>query len=425
VRGSNRVKRLGIFVEHFPPFLGSDRTVFELAKRIADTGVQVHFIATQPLRYLIGQRPPDWEYKDNWSRPPPKVHKNITAEYLMVGRRTNAVWRRFNPLAYLLTIIQFTVKSIRTIVGFNPSVVVVANASPIVGIVGFLSTKLTNKPLLIGCPDWMSAYVAGLTNTRMNSLGPVLIQLVEFSLYQWADRVVAVTDFLNKLLIAHGLDSRKIVVIPNGADTVLFNPDVDCSDIRKKYRLENRIVVLFTGHLEDWAGIDLIHDLAKQLNQEVPNSTILLVGKGAATSKLFDRLIHSNLGHMVTHAGLQPYQDMPLFTAAADVALCLFPNTPVSHAASPLKLFEYLASGKAVVATCVSGTTEVLDSSSGMLVAPGNTKEICDAVVNLCSDPSLRNALGNSGRKLIEEKYSWEKLGHRFLDECESLVSRK
>ncbi|MCK5388909.1 MAG: hypothetical protein KAJ36_00345, partial [Candidatus Thorarchaeota archaeon] len=61
------MKRLGIFVEHFPPFLGSDRSIFELAKRIADTGVQVHFIVTQPLRYLIGQRPADWKYQDYWS----------------------------------------------------------------------------------------------------------------------------------------------------------------------------------------------------------------------------------------------------------------------------------------------------------------------------------------------------------------------
>ncbi|MFW9871348.1 MAG: hypothetical protein ACFFEL_17105, partial [Candidatus Thorarchaeota archaeon] len=81
--GSNHIKRLTIFVEHFPPFLGSDRSVYEYAKRIADTGVQIHFIVTQPLRYLIGQRSPDWEYTKNWLKPPSKVHKNINAEYLL------------------------------------------------------------------------------------------------------------------------------------------------------------------------------------------------------------------------------------------------------------------------------------------------------------------------------------------------------
>lgn len=425
MRGSNRIKRLGIFVEHFPPFLGSDRAVFELAKPIADSGVQIHFIVTQPLRYLVGQRPLDWEYKEYWVKAPPKIHKNITAEYLLLGKRLTSLWRLLQPLAYLLTIILFTIKSIRALVKFSPDVVIVAHASPVIGIVGLLSTKLTNRPLLIGCPDWMSAYVAGLTNKKMNSLNPVIIQLVEFSLYRWADKVFAATHFLRNLLISRKLDPRKIIVIPNGADSVLFNPDVDVSRIKKKYRLEGRTVVLFTGHLEDWAGIELIYDLAQELNEKVPNSTILLVGAGKSTSGLLDRLIRSRLGHMVTHAGLHPYEEMPFFTAVSDVALCLFPDTPVSHAASPLKLFEYLSSGRAVVATRVAGTSEVLESSSGVLVTPGNTEEICNAVVNLCKNPQLCRTLGENGRKLVEEKYSWRILGQRFLEVCESLNSKE
>jgi glycosyltransferase involved in cell wall biosynthesis len=425
MRDSNSTRRLVVFVEHFPPFLGSDRTVFELAKRIADTGVQIHFIVTQPLRYLINQRPPDWEYKNNWSHPPPKIHRNISAEYLLVGRSLHALWRNLKPLAYLLTVILFSVRSIKALVKFNPSVIVVANASPIVGIVAFLSTRFTAKPFVIGCPDWMSAYVAGLTNRTMNSFGPVIIKLFEFSLYRWADRVFASTNFLKKLLVSNGVDSGKIVVIPNGVDVDLFNPNTDVSDIKKKYHLESRFVVLFSGHLEDWAGIDLVYDLAKCLSEKVPNSTILLVGEGASTIKLLNRLIRSNLSHMVTHAGLHPHTEMPYFTAVSDVALCLFPDSPVAHAASPLKLFEDLASRNAVVATRVAGTTEVIDNTNGLLVRPGSAKDICDAVIKLSKDKELRNTLGINGRKLVEEKYSWSKLARVLLDICESLNSEK
>ena len=165
--------------------------------------------------------------------------------------------------------------------------------------------------------------------------------------------------------------------------------------------------------------------MADCLNQKNTNATILLVGAGESSGSLLTRLARSNLGHMVTHAGFHPYEEMPLFTAVSDVALCIFPDTPVSHAASPLKLFEYLASGSAVVATRVAGTTEIVDSSSGMLVSPGNTKEICDAVIKLSNDSELRNNLGITGRKLVEEKYSWIKLGRKLLDVCEDLDSRK
>ncbi|MFW9844485.1 MAG: glycosyltransferase, partial [Candidatus Thorarchaeota archaeon] len=81
--------------------------------------------------------------------------------------------------------------------------------------------------------------------------------------------------------------------------------------------------------------------------------------------------------------------------------------------------------GTAVIATNVAGTAEVLDNTSGILVSPGNTREICDAVVKLRDDQDLRNSLGKSGRKLIEEKYSWSKLGQRLLEVCENLVSKK
>lgn len=425
VRKTSRIKRIAIFAEHFPPFLGSDRSIFELARSIAESGVHIHFIVTQPLRFLVGQRPPDWEYKENWQKPPPKFHKNISAEYLLLGNRLQSLWRILQPLAYLLTIIVFTIRSIKALLKFDPDVVVAAHASPIIGVVGSHSTKITNRPLLLGCPDWMSAYVAGLTNKKMNSLKPVIIQLVEFSLYKLADRIFASTQFLKNLLITHGLDPGKIVVISNGADSVLFNPNVDCSAIKKKYRLENRLVVLFIGHLEDWAGIDLIYDLAYELNKEVPNSLILLVGTGKSANNLLERLIRSNLGHMVTHAGLHPYEEMPLFISASDIDLCLFPDSPVSHSASPLKLFEYLSSGKAVVATRVMGTAEILDNITGVLVSPDSTKDICNAVIMLCKNAQMRQSLGNNGRKLIEEKYSWKKLGQSFLEVCEGLNTKK
>ncbi|MHA1771474.1 MAG: hypothetical protein ACTSXS_07835, partial [Candidatus Thorarchaeota archaeon] len=101
---SGRIQNLTIFVEHFPPFLGSDRTIFELARRVADRGIHIHFIATQPLRYLVGGRPDDWPYKKNWSGPPKHVHPNITAEYLLVNKHMESMWRRWPPLALLLTI---------------------------------------------------------------------------------------------------------------------------------------------------------------------------------------------------------------------------------------------------------------------------------------------------------------------------------
>jgi glycosyltransferase involved in cell wall biosynthesis len=416
-----KIRRMAVFVEHFPPFLGSDRTVFELTKRVAEKGVKVHFVATQPLRYLVGERPDDWSYKDNWVGPPPKVHPNVTCEYLLLSRYLEAMWRRFPPIAYLITLMLFTLRGIHAVLKHQADIVVAAHASPIVGVVSLLSAKMSLRPLMMGCPDWMAAYAASLVEESLSSLGPVLLQLAENLLYQLSNRVFAATHFLKRLLVGYGIPSEKIVVISNGVDVDMFRPDVPAAKIDEKYRLGDRCIVLFTGHLEEWAGVSAIYDLAKRLDKDYPESLILLVGAGDPSTGLLKRLIRDNLGHMFVHAGLHPFEQMPMFTGAADISLCIFPDTPVSHAASPLKLFEYMAAGNAVVATRVAGTAEVLDDSTGVLVPPGEIDQICDAVVELCKDGEKRQRLGEKARERVVTEYSWRKLSDEFLSQCERI----
>jgi len=417
-----KLQSMTVMVEHFPPFLGSDRSVFELAKRAAERGIKVSFIAVQPLRYLIGKRPHDWSYKKNWEHPPPTVHPNISAHYLLVDNHLKWLWRWLRPFAFVLTSILFTIYSLKVIRDHHSQVIVGAHASPLLGIVSLLAAKLIFRPLVMMCPDWMAAYAATLAKTSMSTLGTVLLQFMEYFLYRLSKRVLVVTDFLRKLLIQMGVPPRKVVVLPNGVDEKKFSPWVDSSPVIEKYRLSERVVILFTGHLEEWAGVSTLYDLAVRLERDYPESVILLVGVGEPSTVLLERLIKANLGHMLVHAGLQPYEMMPVFNAAADIALCIFPNTPLSHAASPLKLFEYLAAGAAVVATRVAGTMEVVDDSVSVMVRPGDTEGLCDAVIALCKDPERRMDLGRKGRVLVERDYSWDVLSERFVRECEKVA---
>ncbi|MHA1247396.1 MAG: glycosyltransferase family 4 protein [Candidatus Thorarchaeota archaeon] len=416
------LSRMVVFVEHFPPFLGSDRSIYELARRVADKGVRIHFVATQPLRYLLGRRPSGWEYAKNWASSPPRVHPNITADYLLVNSLMEKMWRRFPPLALVFTVMLFTAYSLRPVFENRPEIIVAAHATPIVGIVSLLISKMTFRKLVIGCPDWMAAYAAELAGASLTSLGPALLQFVEVQLYKISDGVFAATGFLKKLLVSLGVPARKITIIPNGVDPSMFTPWANTSRVRDRYRLHDVCVILFSGHLEEWAGVSLLYDLAVRLENEYPDSRILLVGAGESIMKLYEKLIQRNLGYMLIHAGLQPYERMPEFTAVADIALCIFPNTPVAHAASPLKLFEYMAAGVAVVATAVSGTAEALDNGCGILVEPGNENAFSSAVLHLCRDSALRRQLGAAARDLVEKRYTWEKLAEKFMELCESIV---
>ncbi len=422
VQNNKSLDRMAVFVEHFPPFLGSDRSIYELAVRAAKNGIKVKFIALQPLRYLLGRRPKDWSYKRNWSHPPTSVHPNVTAEYILTGPLIERMWRAMMPIAYLLTLCLFVIRSFKVLLSFGPRIVVAAHATPLLGVVASICTMLIRRPLVMGCPDWMAAYAAGLAGEGFNQITPRMMHWLEIQLYRHASAVYVVTNYLRRLLVNNGVQLNKIYFVPNAVDTMMFSPDVDGSKVRERYGLSNACVILLTGHLEEWAGISLLYRLAQRLEREFPSAVILLVGEGESITELISEFERQDLRHRVVCTGHQPYEDMPTFVAAADIALCMFPDTPLSHAASPLKLYEYMSAAKAVVVTQVQGSVELLSPGTSILVPPGSPDAVCDAVIELCRNEHLRRELGQRARAAVVDRYDWNKIFNEFLRCCHSTL---
>ena len=402
-----RAKKVAIFVEHYPPYLGSDRTIFELGKRLPDMGYKVHFIATQPFRYLLGRRPDNWEYKKNWETGPPHVGKDISASYLLLPKGLERLWYLSRIIALPFTLLYFLLLSIKELIRFNPDVTIAAHATPIVGVVSVVASKLLRKPVIMGCPDWMSAYAAQLSGGKMTDIEPLLLQTLEVSLIKSADSAFTITSYMKRVLSRLGIRNKQIKVIPNGVDPEKFTNDQDQDKLKKEYNLEGRTLVLYSGHIEEWAGTEIIVPLTERMAVESPESMLLLVGAGEAVENITELVYEAGTSNQFQYMGIRPFAEMPKIISAADIALCLFPNTLVSHAASPLKVFEYMGCGKAIVATSVSGTVEALTQDAGVLVKPGNTDEICSAIISLCKDPNRRRELGRRARELAVEQYSW------------------
>ena len=405
-----RAKRVAVFVEHFPPYLGSDRTIFELGTRLPSYGYKVHYVVTQPLRYLLGRRPENWDYKENWKKGPPKVGKNISACYLLVPNIIDRLWTKSRILAFPLTLLYFLLQSMREIIRFKPDAVISAHATPIVGVVASFSSKLLRKPLIMSCPDWMSAYAAQLSGGKMTNLGPLFLQTLEVFLIKLAKSSFTVTHYMKRILVMQGIRKESIKVIPNGVDSNLFSDSLDQIELKKEYGIEDRTVVLYAGHIEDWAGLEIVETLTKRLASEFPEALLLLVGAGESVDKVIAIVEKAGVSNQFQYGGIKPFNEMPRIVSAVDIALCVFPDTPVSHAASPLKLFEYMGCGKAIVATSVTGTVEALTQDAGILVKPGNIDEICDKVLELCKDSEQRKEIGHKARELVVSKFSWSVL---------------
>jgi glycosyltransferase involved in cell wall biosynthesis len=165
--------------------------------------------------------------------------------------------------------------------------------------------------------------------------------------YTWrgADAVLPVTRVLGGLIGNEGVASTRIHVIPNGINPEQFAGHVDGSEIRKRLKLERKLVLGFTGFIREWHGLDRIIDLVAGDTPEA-HRHLVVVGDGPARSALEQQVKRLGIADRVTFTGIVPRSEIPSFVAAFDIAL----QPAVVGYASPLKLFEYLALGRAVIA---------------------------------------------------------------------------
>lgn len=220
-----------------------------------------------------------------------------------------------------------------------------------------------------------------------------------------ADRVLVVTGVLRDLLVADGLDGRKVHVIPNGADLSLYPAD-DEPDATE-------LVIGFTGFFRPWHGLEALVDALAD-GQLPPGSRLLLVGDGPSRAELEARAARLGVAERVTITGAVERPAIPGLIRSMHV--CLQPAaTPW---ASPLKLFEYMAAGRAIVAPDQPNLREVLTHEvDALLFAPDDQAGMAAAVVRLARDKALRAALGHAARaRVVTAPYSWDGNAQRVAE---------
>lgn len=224
--------------------------------------------------------------------------------------------------------------------------------------------------------------------------------------YAWrnADYVLPVTQVLGDIVASYGVKHERIVVIPNGINEARFALAPDAQSAKAALGLENKLVLGFTGFVRDWHGLDKVIDL---IAQDPPQSSrhLLVVGDGPVRATLEQQARDLNISHRVSFTGIVGRDDVARYVAAFDIAL----QPAVVAYASPLKLFEYLALGKAIVGPAQPNLMEVLtDGHNAVLFDPEHSDGLPQAISRLCADTELRDAVGKNARNTITvQKLTW------------------
>jgi glycosyltransferase involved in cell wall biosynthesis len=233
----------------------------------------------------------------------------------------------------------------------------------------------------------------------------------EMEIWKAADMVLPVSEVLAEKVRDAGIDEEKIAVIHNGV-TQEFLAAHDGNSVRRRYDLEGKLVLGFAGFVRDWHGADrVIRFLAAQKRVDLH---FLLVGDGPARAGL--EALAAGLGvlEQVTFTGVVQRVDVADHVAAFDVAL----QPAVVSYASPLKLFEYMALGVAILAPDQANIREVLTGGNdALLFDPHEPGAFEKSLETLCADEVLRNHLGAAAREtLVRKDYTWEGNARRIED---------
>ena len=236
-----------------------------------------------------------------------------------------------------------------------------------------------------------------------------------------AHRIIVVTSELKNVLCNdYRVSDDRVVVIENGANTDLFIP-TDSEDARKELCLDpSDGFVCFVGGLLRWQGVEYLIGSAPLVLEECPNTKFIIVGYGAMREELVSLAEEIGVSDKFIFTGFVPYDNVPLYINASDVCVAPFVRKLNKKGGlCSLKMPEYLACGKPLVISRLSGLEIIEKRDMGIVVEPESPQDLASAIVRLLQDPELRKKMGANGRKYVVENRSWELVARAVAEVCE------
>lgn len=239
-----------------------------------------------------------------------------------------------------------------------------------------------------------------------------------------ADLIFVVSDVERRNLIAEGVRPKRIVVNPNGVDTLEFRPGCGGREIRRGLGIDERIVVGFLGTFGPWHGAPVLAIAATRVSKAA-SCHFLFVGDGDERSHTESIIDAAAMSTCAVFTGRIAHSKVAAYLDACDVLVS--PHVRAADGGeffgSPTKLFEYMAMARPVIASRLGQMAEVIiDGENGLLVEPDDPDALARAIERLAGDGALRARLGAAARQTVTEHYTWRHNASRVFRAVKALM---
>jgi glycosyltransferase involved in cell wall biosynthesis len=339
------------------------------------------------------------------------IYENIEIIYL-----SNPFSYKKNFISRLFGFFYFSIASILAGLKSGKNDLVFATSTPLtIGIPGVFLSRFYRVPFVFEVRDlWPETLVAmGLIKNKMVIR---LLESFEHFIYSRASQIVGVTHGICNKLIKNRVDANKVTYIPHSSDIENFDPQNGNGDFRKRFQLENKFILVFSGAHGMANGLDFVLHVAKNLTFD-PDYIFLLIGDGKEKASLITKAKKMELAN-VRFISPIPKSEMGSVLADANLGLMILQDLPLFHqTACPNKLFDYLASGLPVLVNFEGETRALVERNhAGIFVSPQEPSLAAKKIIELKTNPALLKTMSRNARKIATEQFAVDINSRKFED---------
>jgi len=237
------------------------------------------------------------------------------------------------------------------------------------------------------------------------------------------DKVVAVSDSVEKEILEHNIPFAKVLIIPNGIDLDRFNSGRKSDTLKREFGIDHKCTIIGTvGRLSEEKGHSHLLHAAEKVLQTYPDVVFLIVGDGPLREDLQDKalqLAQGRSGNPFLFTGVR--NDMEKIYSLMDIFVL-----PSLTEGLPMVLLEAMAAQKPVVATKVGAVPRVVeDGHSGLLIPPGDVERLAGAIMDLLDSPQRAQHLAQNGYERVRDHFSAKRMGEQYIEVYQDVLSAR
>jgi glycosyltransferase involved in cell wall biosynthesis len=293
---------------------------------------------------------------------------------------------------------------------FQPDVVLAV--SSYCNISALLSAQWFGVPLVLFCEAPLE-YEYSLFLTQYYPY-PLLGRWLEGFSVRRAKRVVSISEVLKDYLMRYGAPTAKFQVIPNGVDHLAIQPGPPDPELLNELNLQGKLVIGFVGSFQFFCQLEGFFHLSRSLCKTFPNLVFLFIGAGDTALALHRLSQTDGLLHRFLFTGAVEHEAVPKYLSLMNIVISPYRGDYLFYGSS-MKLLEYMAAGKAVLATALGQIKELIqDGVNGILYDDNDWAGMTQKLEILIRNRQLRHQLGANARHTIEQGWTWDHQARRL-----------